>query len=256
MIDCYPDPGRGREPDRGAFLPNPGEASGQVGKAWMITFSDLISLMLTFFVMLFAMSNVKLDEWTEITDALNRSIEPKPIENPEPASSTYNISTIVFGQGSSLEYLAGVLQETLSQDPDLARSLMVEHEDRLVVTMPNDLLFDAGSADLEESAREVVASLGSVLRNLDNRIVLDSHTGSDAPLDSRYASNWELSIARSLAVADVMRQSGVRQRIDAIGYADSQFDILSEQDISDDRLRALTDRVDIVVYPARAVAEP
>ena len=48
------------------------EARGP-SKAWMITFTDLVSLMLTFFVMLFAMSNVKIDKWESMIDVLSLS---------------------------------------------------------------------------------------------------------------------------------------------------------------------------------------
>ena len=44
--------------------------------AWMVTFTDLVSLMLTFFVMLFSMSSVKVDVWEKIIDALNRTVDP------------------------------------------------------------------------------------------------------------------------------------------------------------------------------------
>ena len=49
---------------------------------WLLTFTDLVSLMLTFFVMLFSMSNVKLDRWDNVIDSLSQSLAPEEVKTP------------------------------------------------------------------------------------------------------------------------------------------------------------------------------
>lgn len=249
MIPLYPAPGRGSERGRGPVLGEAHVHKDTVSKAWMITFSDLISLLLTFFVMLFAMSNVKLDNWAEITDALSRTLDPKPIEEPEPTSADFNIGSIVFEAGTSIDYLASVLEEVLAGDELLSASLLFEHEDRLIISVPGERFFEPGEATLSAAAQEAVFELSGVVRNIENGIILEGHTDRTPPAGARYASNWELSIARAAAVAGVLKRSGVTQDIEAIGFAGSRYDTLPEGDEAVGRRDDLANRVDIVILP-------
>ena len=83
-----------------------------VSKTWIVTFSDLISLMLTFFVMLFSMSNVNLDKWDQITDTLQRTLIPtEETEQINFQPSDFNISTLIRESAANLDYLASVMEE-------------------------------------------------------------------------------------------------------------------------------------------------
>ena len=239
---------RSREPARGPVLEDVHAHSDSVSKAWMITFSDLISLMLTFFVMLFAMSNVKIDAWKDVTDTLSRTLDPKPVSEPEPVTGPYNIASIVFESGTSLEYLASVLEEVFSGDELLSQSLLFEYDDRMVISIPADRFFDPGRTDLTEAARFAVFQISGVVRNIENKIVVEGHTDSSRPAEGGLPSNWELSIARASAVGALLRRSGVLQEIDAVGYADSRYNALQNLDSAErDRL---ANRIDLIIYPS------
>ena len=60
---------------------------------WLVTFTDLVALMLTFFVMLFSMTNVKVDRWDELTDALSRSLNVVREKTTAIPAAEYNISS-------------------------------------------------------------------------------------------------------------------------------------------------------------------
>ena len=119
-------------------------------KAWMVTFTDLVSLMLTFFVMLFAMSNVKVDKWDSMIDALSQSLNTSGANAVVVSSAEYNVATIVRRQAINLDYLASVLEKTVAEDEVLAHSRIMRLEDRLVIALPGDLLFASARADLSE----------------------------------------------------------------------------------------------------------
>ncbi|MEQ8664743.1 MAG: flagellar motor protein MotB [Rhodospirillales bacterium] len=238
---------RSREIAKGPVLEDVQAHSDSVSKAWMITFSDLISLMLTFFVMLFAMSNVKIDAWKDVTDTLSRTLDPKPIEEPEPVTGPYNIASIVFEAGTSLEYLAGVLEEVLSGDELLSRSLMFEYNDRLIISIPAERFFEPGRTAMTDAAQLAVFQISGVVRNIENKLVVEVHTDSTRPADGGMMSNWELSIARASAVGALLRKSGVLQEIDAVGYADSRYNTLQNLD-SAERER-LANRIDLIIHP-------
>ncbi len=221
-------------------------AKGQE-RAWMITFTDLVSLMLTFFVMLFAMSNVKVDKWDDMIDTLSRSLNPSKEKVETAVTAQYNISSIFRKRAINLDYLAAVLEEALSRDAALAETRVLRLEDRLVIALPGDLLFESGRAVLSEPARRALFNMGGILRNIDNQMVVNGHSDPSPPEGEEYASNWELSVARAIAVANAMRRAGYTEDIVARGYAHSRYFELPEMD--EEKRAALARRVDIVVLP-------
>ncbi len=216
--------------------------------AWMITFTDLVALMLTFFVMLFAMSNVKVDKWELMTDALSQSLNPERVKSEARPTAEYNVPSVYRKRAINLDYLAGVFEETVAGDPTLAGSKVIRLEDRLILALPGDLLFEPGQAVLTERARPTLFNLGGVLRNIENRISVNGHSDPVSAGVGEYATNWELSLARAIAVANALRRAGYTEDIAALGYADSRlFELPSGMD--EERRRALARRVDIVIQP-------
>lgn len=215
--------------------------------AWMIIFTDLVSLMLTFFVLLFSMSNIKVDRWNDIIDALSQSLNPTSVKADASATSNFNIATLFRKRAINLDYLASVLSDAASKDELLVNSRQILMEDRLIIALPGDLLFQSGKSVLNENAKKALFNLGGVLRNIGNRVGINGHTDPTPPSGEAYTSNWELSLGRATAVANALKRSGYTEEITSFGYADSQYSQLP--DLPDDQRRALGRRVDIVVFP-------
>ncbi len=216
-------------------------------RIWLITFTDLVALMLTFFVMLFAMSSVKVSEWQNVIDSLSQTLRPSD-EQPVPATtSTFNIGTIFRKQAINLDYLSSVLNETVKGQPLLSAGHIRRLEDRLIISLPGDLLFEEGDATMTDSGRRSLFVLGGVLRNIGNQVGVNGHSGPGLPAGSDYSSNWELSIARAAAVANALKQSGYTDDIIAYGYADSRSAQLPE--LPEGVGGALARRIEIVIRP-------
>jgi chemotaxis protein MotB len=216
-------------------------------KMWMLTFTDLVSLLLTFFVLLFAMSNVKIDEWDKVTDSLSQTLKPAPEETVHKPTAQLNIGTLFRWSAVNLDYLVSVIEENLSSDPLLKNALIVRLEDRLMIALPGDLLFDPGAAVINERARDPMFTLGAMFANVGNAIGVTGNTDPDAPGGDAFASNWELSIAQAASVANAIRRGGYDGEIVALGYADSQYNRLPN--LGDVDKRRLARRVDIIVMP-------
>ncbi len=217
------------------------------GLGWMIIFTDLVSLMLTFFVLLFSMSNVQADKWKTMTDALSQTLNPSSALSVEATSSSFNIANILRRKAINLDYLASVLEKAIADDPLLSRSVLMRLDDRLVIALPGDLLFPSGRAVLSKKASKALFDLGGVLRNIGNQIGVNGHSDPTPPGKGEYTSNWELSLARAIAVANLLRRSGYMDDITAYGYADSYYSRLP--DIPEEQKTAMGRRVDIVVMP-------
>ena len=123
-------------------------------RAWMVTFTDLVSLMLTFFVLLFSMSSVKVGEWENMIDALSQSLNPSREKAIAQPTAQYNISTIFRKRAINLDYLTAVLERLMADDPLLGRGMIVRLEDQVVITLPGDLLFEPSRAVLSQRSSE------------------------------------------------------------------------------------------------------
>ena len=216
-------------------------------KMWMLTFTDLVSLLLTFFVMLFAMSNVKLDEWEKVIDSLSQTLNPAVEDTVIKPTAQLNIGNLFRRRSVNLDYLSSVFAENLSADPVLKDALIVNLEDRLVIALPGDLLFDPGAALVSARAQDAMFTLGAMFANVGNSISVNGHTDPIPPGGDAFTSNWELSIARAASVANAIRRGGYDQQIVALGYGDSQYNRLP--DLSEEQKRRLARRVDIIIMP-------
>lgn len=220
-------------------------------RAWLVTFTDLISLLLTFFVLLFSMSNVSADKWAYLSTTLSRSLKPVVVEQqPSPMTHQFNIPTIIEPDATNLDYLSTVFEELMSKDEVLAKSMVTRLDDRLIIGLPGDVMFEPSIAEITETAQQAVFALSSILRNIDNQIGVNGYASSfagQASEKAQFTSDWELSIARAAAVANYLRRSGVSQNITAYGFANTRYTVQTDRPAVD---HSAADRVDIVIFPS------
>lgn len=95
---------------------------------------------------------------------------------------------------------------------------------RMVVELPEGVLFDSGKADVKEAGKQVLAQLAPVLGGLTNReFQVAGHTDNKPIKTAKFPSNWELSAARAVNVAKLLTEYGVDSaRLSAAGHADTQ----------------------------------
>ncbi len=216
-------------------------------RAWLVTFTDLTALLLAIFVMLFAMSNIKADKWSDMVSALSQSLTPSSTEEVSSATAPFNIGTVFRKRSVNLDYLTAVLEEALADHPLMRGARLLRLEDRLIIALPGDLLFPEGRANLSDKAEDALFNLGGVLRNIGNQIGVNGHSDPSPPREEEFTSNWELSLARAIAVANSLKRSGYIEDIIAYGYSDSRYSQLP--DLPDEQRRELGRRVDIMVMP-------
>lgn len=117
---------------------------------------------------------------------------------------------------------------------------------RMVVELPEGVLFASGRADLKEEGQGTLAEVAKVLSEIDARdFQVAGHT-DNIPVRRRFRSNWELSTARAVTVAKFLIENGVSAgRLSAAGYADTQP--VSENDTAEGR--AKNRRIEIALVP-------
>jgi chemotaxis protein MotB len=129
---------------------------------------------------------------------------------------------------------------------------------RMVLILPNDVLFDSGKAALKPRGKEALTEIAAALATLaGRRFQVAGHTDDQPIRFSGYTSNWQLSTERGLSVVAFLQKAGVDPRsLSAAGYG--EFDPLRPNDTDDDR--SLNRRIEITVQPnideSVAVPEP
>lgn len=118
---------------------------------------------------------------------------------------------------------------------------------RLILDLPNDVLFDSGRDELKREGKETLASVAEVLTTIaEKRFQIAGHTDDVKIATSRFPSNWELSAARAVKVTRLLQESGVKPaQLSAAGYG--EFDPACPND--SDENRAKNRRIEISIVP-------
>lgn len=118
---------------------------------------------------------------------------------------------------------------------------------RLILDLPNDVLFDSGHDDLKSVGKETLLEVASVLKTIpDKRFQVAGHTDDVKIATNKFPSNWELSTARAVKVTRLLQEAGVPPgQLSAAGYG--EFDPVSPNDT--DENRAKNRRIEISVVP-------
>lgn len=231
------------------FSPYPTRTDDAPRSTWLVTFADLIALVLAFFVMLYATHRVEQGHWQAMIKSLSQSlkVQTKPATKP---AAVDNVRLISRPRGVALSYLEALLKGLQEREPLLSDILLHRLDDRLIIAFPGDLLFHPGRADPVAGAAERVALLANILSNVSNRIDVFGHTDPSPVAGQVFDSNWELSLARAETVTNMLRTAGYPRRLGAFGLADTRFeDLALVRSLS--RKLQLARRVDIVIRPIR-----
>jgi len=118
---------------------------------------------------------------------------------------------------------------------------------RMVIQLPQDILFQSGSATVGQDGRTTLAEVAGVLADLpDRKFQVEGHTDNVPISTERFPSNWELSTARALSVVRLLVQGGVEPAsLSGAGYGEFQ-PVASNDDAAGRRLNR---RIEIVMLP-------
>ena len=184
---------------------------------WLITYGDMVTLMMTFFILLFSMSTIDPVKLRAFADALAEVMGASPVVRDEIdlAAIMYKVTEIVIEQ-------------------NMQESVTVSSSKRGVnISFKGDVAFKTGSAELSDLAKNLLDKLAPEINaalqaKIPFPIAIEGHT-DNVPLRAGglFPSNWELSTARASAtVRYLINEGGVvapegQGKLSAIGYADT-----------------------------------
>lgn len=220
---------------------------------WLLTYSDLMNLLLIFFIILYAMSNVDEAKYQALAESMSEVLGSGGSQKPnilEMESS--NDSMIDLGeQARGKEYekerakveaeekaaaekaaaeekkrmsnIQSQVQDLIKQN-NLSGFVTVSNEERgLVISITDNILFESGSAVINEGSKGIIQGIANIINQLyANQIGVEGHTDSDYIKNNEFASNWELSAVRATTVTRfLIDNAGIEpDRLFAIGYGE------------------------------------
>lgn len=208
------------------------------GASWMDTYGDMVTLLLTFFVLLFSFSTIDAEKWEEIVSSLSgtpfvaiQALDPGDVEaeaqtidettwdqpEPTPAPST-------AAEGMNAAEIAEI-KEKFDELYDKIKFHIIQNglEDKLnvemldnaiLMTMNESALFDSGSDVLKAEAKEILPAICEILRQYDSLIYMIEivgHTDNVPIQNSKFKDNWDLSFARASSVLHYIIELGMDQ---------------------------------------------
>ncbi|MDN2480540.1 OmpA/MotB family protein [Vibrio agarivorans] len=199
------------------------------GNDWMTTYSDAITLLLAFFVMLISVAQIDEGKFEQLKQGWGQTSQGNTEQESQPKTT---FATDV--EGVEVQQL----------------------EQRIEIEIANEHLYDTGSAQLKDStiplleqlAEEIQSFTQNDLHNQNRMISVEGHT-DDVPIQSAiFASNWELSATRATTVTRKLIELGIDpNHIQAVGFADTRPKVGTTGEFSD-KQRQLNRRVVIAIY--------
>lgn len=214
--------------------------------AWMTTYGDIVTLCLTFFVLLYSFSNIDTMKWNRVQISIQSALgQVGAGDNLLDGSDGQLQEFIQYTQEmQKLENIKSQL-ETYLQEQNLSDNISVNMEERgLVLRFQDSVLFNKGKAELLGKSFNVLKNSAEIFQEIDNPIRVEGHT-DDLPINTaKYPSNWELSTARATNVLRYLIEQGIQgDRLSAVGY--SKYHPLYENNSEENRRK--NRRVDIVI---------
>jgi chemotaxis protein MotB len=228
------------------MMPKKHEAEKENNERWLITYADLITLLLIFFIILYSMSKINEQKFVELSQSMavvfgnvgrsgvldgGRSIIP--------------MEHSTFKQRQNITNTKEQIKRMIA-NMGLEGKITVRDEARgLVISVRDTVFFKPGSADLGARAQEIITTVASLLSNLPNSIRIEGHTDNIPIHTFRFFSNWELSTARATNVLHylVKEKNIAPDRLSAAGYG--EFKPIGDN--TSETGRTSNRRVDIVV---------
>lgn len=224
---------------------------------WITTFSDLMSLLLTFFILLFSMSSVSEEKFNSASQSIQNAligeaagssiIEGSGISNLDTGNGTggteQNESTNEIPQKVTEMYeeAMAIIEEEGIEDQISVSS----DQDGVYLDIQESILFGSGDANISNEGKEALDSLTELLEFSGNDIIVEGFTDNVPMQSAKYPSNWELSSARAMAVVRYLVEENNIEASRMSGRGYGEFNPVVPNDTAENR--AKNRRVNIVL---------
>jgi chemotaxis protein MotB len=195
---------------------------------WLLTYADLITLLMVFFVLLFAMSTTDAKKFQELAGSLRRAFNVNVLQGAQPVSlsnTSSGGSAVIQLENQDFQRIQQLIQQAEQQaqinPQDVSAQITSEG---IAVTVSGALLFYNGTNQIKPEGVALLQHIGAYIATLPNPVRVEGHTDDIPEQSAAYPTNWELSAARAVAVVrffvEVMQVAP--QRLSAVGFGQYQ----------------------------------
>jgi chemotaxis protein MotB len=235
---------------------------------WLITYADMLTLLMVLFIVLFSMSTTDAKKFFALKASLQQAFNVDVLRGDESKTLSGDAGSAFVSQMMNQPLTKEVIAMTgrNTPDPHLVQSLSelrsaaeqipvpsessghVEvgaSREGIVISLSGNLLFDSGKSDLKPQGLVLLDTLAERLKKMSNEIRIEGHTDNVPIATPLYPSNWELSSSRAITVGRYLTEhNGIAPaRLVAAGYG--EYRPVVTNDTREGRAR--NRRVDIVV---------
>jgi len=210
---------------------------------WLLTYADLITLLLGLFVMLYAMSKIDAEKYSQVVAAFGGIFG-----SPDATSAKLKVIDVA-------KLLPELYSERARIEAEIRKGLQLgskslpisitQDERGVTVSLQEQMLFSSGSADLKVTSLAILDQLAEVLNKMPNDVRVEGHTDNVPITSPVFPSNWHLSVGRALNVGYyLIEKHGMKaEKVSVVGY--SEYRPLLPNTSNENRAR--NRRVDIVI---------
>lgn len=224
---------------------NKDRAQGAPGApAWMTTYSDMVTLLLTFFVLLLSMAELDKIKFEQAVFSLRGAfgvVDTKVINDQESNAIIPSVVSIPFDMLQQLYKKVIMDIEKLEIDRDIE---LVKDRGAMVLRITERILFAPGSSTLKKEAEPLLRKVAELISSLPFEVRIEGHTDNTPYAESEQA-NWDLSAFRALAVLKFFAENQLLSldRLSAVGYGEQRPIVPNDTDEN----KSLNRRVEIVM---------
>jgi chemotaxis protein MotB len=201
---------------KGPDAPPPG------APAWMATFGDMMSLLLTFFILLVSFSSIQETKFREAVGSLQGALGVLTTLPKIPVAQDIELPTMRGNDRSDeLERRTEELRRHLQALKQSDTVTVSRTPEGLAIRMEDEMLFKAGQAELQPGGIPILDVVAATLAGYPNPVRIEGHTDNRPIHSERFPSNWELSAARAASVLRYFQNAGVDpRRLSAVGLGE------------------------------------
>jgi chemotaxis protein MotB len=192
---------------------------------WLLTYADLITLLLAFFIMMYVFSKKDAQKYDEVASHLKTIFSggtglagkgsvtaASPIDMPSKGASS----------GEIKRQLESELMDSNRNKPGGENISVLSDERGVVIRVLDKAFFDEGKAELKDGAKGALDKIVPIIKSVDNHVRIEGHTDNVPIKTNEFKSNWELSVRRATEVVRyfVEKRGLPPDRISATGYAE------------------------------------
>lgn len=212
---------------------------------WLLTYSDLITLLMIFFVIMYASSRVDANKYKSISNSFRITFggEASIVDGGEGTSVGVN------NEESKLQNIKKDLDKYLNESK-LTENVTTKIEERgLVVSINDTVFFESGEADIKEDVLKKIIQIGNILKQQENYIRIEGNTDNKPIHNYKFQSNWQLSSVRAANVVQLLvEKCGFPpQKLSSVGYG--EYRPIANNENEEGRIK--NRRVDIVIMNSK-----